>query len=121
GRLARARGRPALDPDPAGTVHRDRSDERHQPPAAHMSEPHDVEVLAEEIRKLREELKLRPIRRQATVLSVDPGPPQVLTVLLGEGTVGGVRCFPGYTAVEGDAVWLDVSPGGVRIALGDLP
>lgn len=85
-----------------------------------MSEQRDIEVLAEEIRKLRDELKLRPLRRQGIVVSVDPGPPQVLVVLLGEGTVGGVRCLPGYTATDGDAVWLDVMPGGVRMALGTL-
>lgn len=86
-----------------------------------MSEAHDVEVLAEEIRKLRDELKLRPLLRQGIVVAVDAGPPQTITVLLGEGTVAGVPCAPGYTAVDATSVWLLVVQGGVRIALGDFP
>lgn len=79
-----------------------------------------IELLAEEVRKLGDQLKLKPDLRQAKVTAKTVGAPYRVTVIIGSGTFANVKCLPGYVPVVNDGVWVLVMPGGTRIVLGDL-
>lgn len=78
-----------------------------------------IEILAEEVARLRRDLALRPQLRQGVVTAKVAGPPMILTVVIGEGTYPDVRCVDS-TVVNGETVWVLILPGGTRIALGDI-
>jgi hypothetical protein len=79
-----------------------------------------IELLAEEVRKLRDQVKLKPDLRQAKVTAKTAGAPYRVTVTIGSGSFPNVKCLPGYVPVVGDGVWVLVMGGGTRIVLGDL-
>jgi len=79
-----------------------------------------IELLTEEIRKLKDQVKLKPDLRQAKVTAKTVGAPYRVTIDMGGGTFTMVKCLPGYVPVVNDGVWVLVMPGGTRIVLGDL-
>lgn len=79
-----------------------------------------IELLAEEVARLKDQLRLKPDLRQAKVTAKTVGAPYRVTIEMGGGTFADVKCLPGYVPVVNDGAWVLVLPGGTRIVLGDL-